>query len=377
VGTESFFACPTGATLGAAFGAARVVADGRVVVGREDEDSDVRGAALATGASTAERDSGRFAAVVPGAAMPDFRSVVVVVVLPGDALGVAGEARVVLRAAGFLLSSPDVIEAMSVSASEAMDFEANAVLLAALPAAGRVGGLLKLAPDVLVRAIELAGAFDALVGVRAVDVDAAGRRAPVAVIPGGRRGGAFSDLEAAPGAVEDMLARADAVLGLEARLELFELVCRRSGGASAVDDASPVSASLPLGGSSVDSAPDMTLMTARWSRTCAAISVTYHYDYVWDVVLDSKCKWPPDKTLEDGEIVSGSCCPRRIGSRSCPRRVGMPGRSIRRDRGRLAILASASLSSPLMAAHVGGWPCLHQVLMTCYCTALTLPHSCR
>jgi hypothetical protein len=278
VGTESFFACPTGATLGAAFGAARVVADGRVVVGREDEDSDVRGAALATGASTVERESGRFAAVVPGAAMPDFRSVVVVGVLPGDALGVAGEARVVLRAAGFLLSSPDVIEAMSVSASEAMDFEANAVLLAALPAAGRVGGLLRLAPDVLVRAIELAGAFDALVGVRAVDVDAAGRRAPVAVIPGGRRGGAFSDLEAAPGAVEDMLARADAVLGLEARLELFELVCRRSGGASAVDDASPVSVSLPLGGSSVDSAPDMTLMTARRSRTSAAISVTYHYD---------------------------------------------------------------------------------------------------
>jgi hypothetical protein len=208
-GIEGFFAWETGA-LATAPGVALVV-DGRVVVGLAEEPKEVRGVALVVGASAAARDvKGRFAAVVLAGAIVDRRS---------DAAGFPGELRVaavddsvVLRAAGFLFSSPEVMEERSGSASDVAPLEANPVLLAAVPAAGRVGGLFRLDPAVPVRIVELPSGFDAVVELRAL-LAAAGRRAPAAtalveVVPG-RRGGTFSAFE---GVEEAILRRVEAVV---------------------------------------------------------------------------------------------------------------------------------------------------------------------
>jgi hypothetical protein len=186
-GAAAFFARSTGATdaLTADPGAARDVVAVRVVAVLVDDPRELLGAVLAVDASAAAREvKGRFAAVVLAGATVDLRSVVDV--LAGD-LVAAAEDRVVLRAVGFLFSSPEVIEAMSGSTSDAAPaaLETRPVLLADVPGAGRVGGLFsKLEPAVLVRA------------ARAVLVDgAAGRRAPTVAVPPGRRGGTDSGLE--------------------------------------------------------------------------------------------------------------------------------------------------------------------------------------
>ncbi|KAF2117355.1 hypothetical protein BDV96DRAFT_644779 [Lophiotrema nucula] len=84
---------------------------------------------------------------------------------------------------------------ISGSASEAAVFAAAPVRLAAVPGAGRVGGLFKLDPAVPDLNVEQAGARDAVVDARAVLDAAAGRfaAAPV-VLAVGRRGGTGSVL---------------------------------------------------------------------------------------------------------------------------------------------------------------------------------------
>jgi hypothetical protein len=171
-----------------------------------------RGAVFAVEASAAERVvAGRLAVlVVLEGAIEDLRSVAVV--LAGDRVVVAG-VMVVLRAAGFLFSSPEVMEPMSGSASEAADLEDNAVLLAAVPGAGRVGGLFKLEPAVVVRAVELVRGRDVVVEARVVADAAVGRRAPVGAVlavpvASGRRGAAASCLGAAEEVDEGILRRA-------------------------------------------------------------------------------------------------------------------------------------------------------------------------
>lgn len=144
----------------------------------------------------------------------------------------AGDGRVApaavtgaLRTVAFFFSSPDVSDERSGSASDVV-LEDNAVLLAAavvVVAGGRVGGLFRLPPTVLVREVELEGAFVAPVAVLAVLVDdAAGRRAPpavVALVVVGRRGGTVS-LEADEGAFEAILRRTDDV-GVEGAGSFF------------------------------------------------------------------------------------------------------------------------------------------------------------
>lgn len=176
---------------------------GRVVV--LDEDSDVRGVAFAAALSTEGRVvRGRFAAaelvVVVG---------LVVEVFPGEDLVAAVDVNVVLRAAGFLFSSPDVTADSSGSASDVVDLEASPVLLATVPGAGRVGGLFKLDPAVDVRVVELDRGLDVVVEARAVVLDAVGRRAAAAapVVVVGRRGGTGS-FEVEEDALEAILRRA-------------------------------------------------------------------------------------------------------------------------------------------------------------------------
>jgi len=217
-GTESFFACPLGAFAG--LGAALAVVEGRAPVVLVDDASDARGVARVVGASAAGRVlvvRGRFApAVVEGAT--DCRDVV----FPGDdrvtALGNAG----VLRAVDFLFSSPDVTDDRSGSASDAVALEDAPGLLAAVPGAGRVGGLLRLDPTVLTREVELDAGFDAVaVEARALLVAAVGRRALAVALPPtavGRRGGTGSLL--AEAALEAILRRTDDV-GVEGAGSFF------------------------------------------------------------------------------------------------------------------------------------------------------------
>ncbi|KAF2275316.1 uncharacterized protein EI97DRAFT_72134 [Westerdykella ornata] len=190
-----FLACATG-VLDADPKVDLVVVDGRAVAVRVEEPSEARGAVLVVEASAAVRElRGRFGAEVAEGVIVDLRSVVDV--LPGEALAAAAEDNVVLRAAAFLFSSPEVTEERSGSASDAVDLEANLVLLAAVPGAGRVGGLFKLDPVVLVRVVELERGFDAVVEERDVlDATAGLRPAAVAAeVTSGRRGAAVSALE--------------------------------------------------------------------------------------------------------------------------------------------------------------------------------------
>jgi hypothetical protein len=192
-------------------------AAGRVVLGRAVEvlvegASEERGVVLAVEVSAAGRVvKGRLAVlVVLEGAMEDLLSVVVV--LPGDRVAAVVD-NVVLRVVGFLFSSPEVIEPMSGSASEAADLEVKPVFLAAVPGAGRVGGLFKLEPAVIARAVELVSGRDVVVEARVVVVDApVGRRAPTGAVPpavvSGRRGGVASCLGVAEEVDEGILRRA-------------------------------------------------------------------------------------------------------------------------------------------------------------------------
>lgn len=195
--------------LGAAPGAARAVVVGRVVVGLVEEASEVRGAERAVDGSALGRVvvRGRFAAAVVEGAIVDLRSDAAA--FPGEDLVAAVADSVVLRGAGFLFSSPDVMDDRSGSASEAVDLEATPGRLATVPGAGRVGGLFKLDPAAPVRMVELARGRDAVVEALGAAVeDAGGRRAPTgAVLPAaGRRGGTCSPLGGAE-AVDDAILR--------------------------------------------------------------------------------------------------------------------------------------------------------------------------
>lgn len=204
---ESFFAWPVG-VLGA--GALVVVVAGReVVVGLEDAESEARGAERAVeavaGSAAGREASGRFAAVAAAVVeegASDWREKV----LPGEARGAAALAVTVagvLRTAGFLFSSPDVSDARSGSASDVV-LEDRPARLAAVPGAGRVGGLFRLdAPSVLVRVLVAVEGLDAPLPVEAravVDGGAVGLRAldvvPVAVVVGLRGGTASLDVDA-------------------------------------------------------------------------------------------------------------------------------------------------------------------------------------
>lgn len=191
--TESFFACPVGALV--AEGGAALVVEGRAVVDLEEAAREARETARDVGASAAGREvSGLFAAVV----VVDGARECLEKVFPGEARVGAPGAPVVLLAADLLFSSPDVTDERSGSTSEVV-LEASPVLRAAVPAAGRVGGLFKLDPTVLVREVAVDGCFDALEGALA-PAAGGGRRAPVdAVAPEagtvGRRGGTASLVE--------------------------------------------------------------------------------------------------------------------------------------------------------------------------------------
>jgi hypothetical protein len=212
--TESFFAWPGAALAAAPPTAARVVAvDGRAPVVLVDEARDARGATRAVDASAAGRVvKGLFAAVV---VVVEGAMDCLVVVFPGEGRVevVAAPAAGVLRTVvDLLLSSPDVTDDKSGSASEAVDLDVKPVLLAVAPAMGRVGGLFRLDPAALTREVELGAGLDAVVEARAVLVDTVGRRAPAVAVPlvvevVGRRGG-IPSLLAEP-ALEAILRRTE------------------------------------------------------------------------------------------------------------------------------------------------------------------------
>jgi hypothetical protein len=156
---DNFFTCPVGVLVAVA-GAALVVVDGRALVVVLVEDaSDARGVARVVDASAAGRVvRGRFAVVVEGA----IDCLELVVVFPGDARVAAVVVPGVLRTVvAFLVSSPEVTEDRSGSASDAVARELIPGLLAAVPGTGRVGGLLRLDPTVLTREVEPVVGFDA------------------------------------------------------------------------------------------------------------------------------------------------------------------------------------------------------------------------
>jgi hypothetical protein len=207
---DGFLACPTG-TLAVVPGAALVAVEGRVVVVVEvlvEGASDVRGAARVVGVSAAGRVvRGRFAAVAVEGAMEVLEAG-----FPGDAREAAAPGtNGVLRTVGFRVSSPEVTDERSGSASDVV-LDDKVVLRGPVPAAGRVGGLFRLDPAVLVRDVALDGGFVALAEARVLAV--AGRVALVAGTPG-RRGGA--DLAPVTGslpeaaALEAILRRRDSV----------------------------------------------------------------------------------------------------------------------------------------------------------------------
>ena len=219
-----------------------------MVDGLVDEDSDVRGAALLAGPSMEGRVvRGRFAAVV---------AVVVgraAIVLPGEDLAAAAGVNVVLRAVGLLFSSPEVTDDRSGSASDAAaDRDTSPVFLAAVPGAGRVGGLFRLDPVAVVREVALESGLDAVVEEALAARDAAGRRAgaEVPLVAVGRRGG-IGSLEA-EGALEAILRRAGeagAVVVVGARADLCGLAASGAVVTSGAG-ASPAGVSLDGGGAS-------------------------------------------------------------------------------------------------------------------------------
>jgi hypothetical protein len=173
-------------------GAALAVVVGRAAVVFEEEASEERPVARVVECEASAMGrvvKGRFAAVEEEGASDDLESA-----FPGGDR-IAPVAAGILREAGFLFSSPEVTDESSGSASEAVDLEVNPPLLAADPGTGRVGGLFRLDPTVLVRETELDDGFDALNEGRAVLAAAAGRRAPTVAVPlvvVGRRGGTAS-----------------------------------------------------------------------------------------------------------------------------------------------------------------------------------------
>jgi hypothetical protein len=219
-GIEGFFACPIGALV-AEPGAARVVVDGRVpvVLVADADASDARGVARIFDASAAGRVvRGRFVVEVVAGAIEGLD-----VVFPGEARVAAPAVPGVLRTAVLLFSSPEVTDDRSGSASDAAaDLDTNVVLLAVVPGTGRVGGLFKLDPTVLTRAVELLDGFDALeIDGRALLDAAVGRRAPAAAAPAvvvGRRG-RIASLLAEP-ALEAILRRTEDV-GVEGAGNFF------------------------------------------------------------------------------------------------------------------------------------------------------------
>jgi hypothetical protein len=217
-GIEGFFACPIGALV-AKPGTALVVVEGRVPVVLVAEASDARGVARVVEASAAGRVvRGRFVVVVVAGAIEGLD-----VVFPGEARVAAPAVPGVLRTAVLLLSSPEVTDDRSGSASDAAaDLDTNVVLLAVAPGTGRVGGLFRLDPTVLARAVELLDGFDALaIEGRALLDAAVGRRAPAVAEPTvvvGRRGG-IASLLAEP-ALEAILRRTEDV-GVEGAGNFF------------------------------------------------------------------------------------------------------------------------------------------------------------
>ncbi len=199
-------------------GAALVVV-GRVVVVLVDDERDAReeGVERPVGASPAVRVVGGLLTT----AVVEEASDALEVGLPGDRRAAPGTVGA-LRTVGLLFSSPDVTDERSGSASDEAVLLATAALLAAVPGTGRVGGLFKLDPAVLAREVTLDVGFDAVVDVREVVDDAAGRRAPTVAVPPvvvGRRGGTGS-LEVVEAEVELILRRTDE-LGVEGAGNLF------------------------------------------------------------------------------------------------------------------------------------------------------------
>jgi len=206
--TDSFFAGPAGAFAVAP--AVRVPAAGRVAVGRVDAAREARGAVRVVVASADGRVvTGRLAAVV---VVEEGAMDCLEVGLAGDGLEVVDDVTGVRRTAVLFFSSPDVTDDRSGSASDAV-LDDEMVLRAVVPAAGRVGGLFRLDPTVLVRDVAVVGAFDALAVVRAVLVDAAAGRRALAAVPlaaVGRREGTPS-FEAGEGALAAILRRTEDV----------------------------------------------------------------------------------------------------------------------------------------------------------------------
>ena len=112
-------------------------------------------------ASVAVRDvAGRLGGAVADGASADLRSVTGALVLDGRADAAADRfdmRRAAVAAPGFLFSSPEVRADRSGSGSDPEVLEAARVRLAAFPGTGRVGGLLRLEPTVLVRVEEASG----------------------------------------------------------------------------------------------------------------------------------------------------------------------------------------------------------------------------
>lgn len=208
---DGFLACPM-VDFAAEVAAAFVAALGRVPVVLVEEAS----GALAVVRLVEDSAAGRLdvrgrlvAAVVVDGAIEALDEVV----LPGEARvgAVAVEMLGARRTVVFRFSSPEVTD--ECSASEEAVLLASVVLLTLVPGTGRVGGLFRLEPTVLVRDEAVVVGFDAVVDARAVLVEAAGRRAPTVAVPpvdavASRRGGTGS-LEPEEGALEAILRRRD------------------------------------------------------------------------------------------------------------------------------------------------------------------------
>jgi hypothetical protein len=200
-GAEAFFAASVEDLEVADVAGARAV-----VVGRTFEMREVRGAVLLAAGSAAAREVvvvGRLGAAVVDDTVGLLSAVVV---FPGERVLVE-EVNVDFRAAtllaGFLFSSPEVMDERSGSWSDAVDLDApRAVFLAVVPGAGRVGGLLRLDPSTLLRLVVVVEeGLDRVEDLAAVVEVVAGRFAAAAVVElvNGRRGAAVAVLEDATG----------------------------------------------------------------------------------------------------------------------------------------------------------------------------------
>lgn len=224
--TDSFFACATG-VLTAGPGAALVV-EGRVVAGLEDAASEARAVGRVVVllevvlASAAGRDArGRFAA----AAVVEGATDGLAKVLPGEARGAVLAAVGVLRIEGFLVSSPEVTDERSGSASDAV-LDATPALRVAAAGTERVGGRFRLDPAVLAREVAVEAGFDAVVGARAPE--AAGRRGGIASLEAldAVPAGVVNRRDAAASLEVDAIVRRGAEVGVLATLATLSACCR-------------------------------------------------------------------------------------------------------------------------------------------------------